>query len=70
MKKAVFNGAMSAKKNNVPVLAQLADSVVLSGVRAATGGRLRLALSGGAAMSRETQEFLTTALVTILQGMH
>ena len=33
-------------------------------VRAATGGRLRIALSGGATISRDTQEFLTTALVT------
>jgi long-subunit acyl-CoA synthetase (AMP-forming) len=31
----------------IPVLAQLADSFVLSKVRAATGGRLRVALSGG-----------------------
>ena len=68
IKKSVFNGAMAAKKKNLPVLAQLADSVVLTGVRAATGGRLRIALSGGAAISRETQEFLTTALVTVLQG--
>ncbi|KAF9257898.1 long-chain-fatty-acid-CoA-ligase [Marasmius fiardii PR-910] len=68
IKKAVFNGAIAAKKNNVPVLAQLADSVVLSGVRAATGGRLRIALSGGAALSRETQLFLDKALVTMLQG--
>ena len=37
-------------------------------MRAATGGRLRIALNGGAAISRETQEFLSTALVTILQG--
>ncbi|RXW22284.1 hypothetical protein EST38_g3586 [Candolleomyces aberdarensis] len=68
IKKSVFNGAMAAKKKSLPVLAGLADSVVLSGVRAATGGRLRLALSGGAAISKETQEFLTTALVTVLQG--
>jgi long-chain acyl-CoA synthetase len=63
LKQRIFNGAMSVKKAGVPGLAQLADAVVLSGVRAATGGRLRLALSGGAALSRETQEFLTTALV-------
>ena len=44
------------------------DSAILSSVRAATGGRLHIALSGGAAISRETQEFLSTALVTILQG--
>lgn len=68
IKKSMFNGAMAARKNNVPILAALADSVVLSGVRAATGGRLRIALSGGAAISRETQEFLSTALVTVLQG--
>ncbi|KAJ7153021.1 long-chain-fatty-acid-CoA-ligase [Mycena crocata] len=46
----------------------LADSVVLSSVRAATGGRLRIAMSGGAAISRETQEFLSVALVMLLQG--
>ena len=68
IKKGIFNGAMSVKKNNVPVLAQLADSAILSGVRAATGGRLRIAMSGGAAISRSTQEFLSTALVTVIQG--
>lgn len=68
VKKTVFNGAFAAKKAGVPGLSQLADSVVLSNVRAATGGRLRLALSGGAALSRETQEFLSVALVTMLQG--
>ena len=66
--KAVFNGAYTAKKKNIPVLAQLADSVVFSGVKAATGGRLRITMSGGAALSRETQEFLSNALVTVLQG--
>ncbi|KAF8181605.1 hypothetical protein BJ912DRAFT_979484 [Pholiota molesta] len=64
IRKNIFNGAMAARKKNLPVLAQLADSVVLSGVRAATGGRLRIALSGSAVISHETQEFLTTALGT------
>jgi long-chain acyl-CoA synthetase len=68
IKKSLFNGAMAAKKKNLPILGSLGDSVVLAGVRAATGGRLRIALSGGAAISRETQEFLTTALVIVLQG--
>lgn len=68
IKKTLFNGAIAAKRRNLPVLAKLADTVVLAGVRAATGGRLRIALSGGAAISRETQEFLTTALVLVLQG--
>ncbi|TFK35627.1 hypothetical protein BDQ12DRAFT_725916 [Crucibulum laeve] len=51
LKKGLFNGAMTLKKRNTPVLAGIADSVVLAGVRAATGGRLRIALSGGAAVS-------------------
>lgn len=67
LRKSIFNGAVTAKKRNIPVLATLGDAL-LSSVRAATGGRLRLALSGGAAISRETQEFLTAALVTVLQG--
>lgn len=68
LKKSVFNAAIGIKKANVPVLAGVVDKAILSGVRAATGGRLRLAMSGGAALSKETQEFLTTALVTVLQG--
>ncbi|KAJ3569539.1 hypothetical protein NP233_g4985 [Leucocoprinus birnbaumii] len=67
IRKAIFNGAMIAKKRNIPILATVAD-YILGSVRAATGGRLRLALSGGAALSRATQEFLDTALVTMLQG--
>jgi len=62
-----FRGSMSWKKNKVPVLSSLAE-VVFNKVRAQTGGRLRLALSGGAALSKETQEFLDTALVKLLQG--
>ena len=69
LKKNVFNGAYAVKKAGVPVLSQIADSAVLSSVKAATGGRLRLALSGGAALSRETQEFLNVALVKMLQGI-
>jgi long-chain acyl-CoA synthetase len=69
LKKNMFNSAYAVKKAGVPVLSQIASSAVLSNVRAATGGRLRLALSGGAALSRETQEFLSVALVTMLQGI-
>jgi long-chain acyl-CoA synthetase len=66
--KSVFHGAMSIKKNQVPLMKNVVDNVVFNKVRQATGGRLRLALSGGAALSKETQEFLSLALVTLLQG--
>lgn len=68
LKKSVFNGAIAVKKANLPVLSDVAEATVLSGVKAATGGRLRLAMCGGAALSRETQEFLSVALVMMLQG--
>ncbi|KAF8486866.1 long-chain-fatty-acid-CoA-ligase [Russula ochroleuca] len=68
IRKSVFNGAMSVKRANVPVIKDVVDTLVFSKIKQATGGRLRLAMSGGAALSRETQEFLTLALVTVLQG--
>ncbi|OBZ74756.1 Long-chain-fatty-acid--CoA ligase 1 [Grifola frondosa] len=68
LRKSVFNGAYAVKKAGVPGLSQLADSAVFAQVKSATGGKLRLALSGGAALSAETQEFLSVALVTMLQG--
>ncbi|ETW80068.1 expressed putative fatty acid biosynthesis enzyme [Heterobasidion irregulare TC 32-1] len=68
LKKSLFNGALSIKRANVPGLNSIVDQVVFSQIKAATGGKLRLALSGGAALSRETQEFLSLALVMLLQG--
>ena len=68
IRKALFSGAMSIKKANVPLLKNIVDAVVFSKIREGTGGRLRVAMSGGAALSRETQEFLSVALVTVIQG--
>jgi long-chain acyl-CoA synthetase len=68
IKQKVFNAAITVKKADVPGVNAVIDAAILAQVKAATGGRLRLALSGGAALSRETQEFLTLALVTVLQG--
>jgi len=68
VKKSLFRGSMSIKKAGVPVLSDIVDSVVFSQVKAQTGGRLRYVLNGGAALSVETQQFLTSALVTVLQG--
>ena len=70
VKKAVFNGSLKIKKNNVPILSQVVDSLVMSKVKAATGGKLRIALSGGAPLSSETHEFLNLTILTVLQGNH
>ncbi|PWN28303.1 acetyl-CoA synthetase-like protein [Jaminaea rosea] len=66
--RGMFNAGLTVKRNKIPGLSGFFDAVVFKKVAAATGGRLRLALSGGAAISRETQEFLDLALVQLLQG--
>ena len=62
--KSIFNAAMY-----VLVLAQLADSFVLSKIGAATGGRLHIALSGGAAIGHDNRNFVYCAGhgMTVLQ---
>jgi len=66
-KSGLFNAAMTMKRNST-LLGHIADAVVFKKVKEATGGRLKYALSGGAPISKDTQEFLQTALVTMLQG--
>ncbi|KAJ9125892.1 hypothetical protein QFC24_002677 [Naganishia onofrii] len=63
----VFNLAYVMKRN-VPLMGGILDKAVFAKVKQATGGKLRLAMNGGAALSKATQEFLTTTLVTTLQG--
>ena len=67
-KRKLFGMSLWSKRNHVPGLSQLADAVVFRAVREQTGGRLRLALSGGAPISRATHEFLRLSLVNIVQG--
>ncbi|KAI5476060.1 long-chain acyl-CoA synthetase [Pseudohyphozyma bogoriensis] len=70
IKAALFNAAVSLKRNVglKGILPSIADAVVFNAVKQGTGGRLKFALSGGAQISKETQEFLSIALVTIIQG--
>lgn len=70
LKKAVFNASLKIKKTGFPVLSQIVDILVMSQVKAATGGRLRIALSGGAPLSSETHKFLNLTILTVLQGIH
>jgi long-chain acyl-CoA synthetase len=68
IKRIIFNGSYIIKKAGVPGLAQLVDRVVFSKVKAATGGRLRIAFTGSAALSRVTHEFLNVVLLDLFQG--
>jgi long-chain acyl-CoA synthetase len=47
---------------------KLADALVYSKIRAATGGRLRTVLSGGAPLSQELTEFFWAVGIPIYQG--
>ena len=68
VKRSIFKGSLSIKKAGVPILSGIVDSVVFSQGKAQTGGQLRYVLNGGAALSIDTQQFLTSGLVTVLQG--
>ncbi|KAJ2998917.1 long-chain fatty acid-CoA ligase [Globomyces sp. JEL0801] len=44
------------------------DKTIFKAIQEGTGGRLKFALSGGAPLASETQEFLTVALAHVIQG--
>ncbi|GAA6027858.1 hypothetical protein JCM8097_001751 [Rhodosporidiobolus ruineniae] len=69
-KQKVFDLAMGMKRlgGHGSVLGNIADTVVFNAVKQATGGKLKYAMNGGAPISKETHEFLNTALVVIIQG--
>ncbi|PPQ88125.1 hypothetical protein CVT25_004881 [Psilocybe cyanescens] len=68
LKKALFYGALEARRRGTPVLSGLGERIVLSKVREATGGKLKFAMNGGAAISKDTQEFLSVAIMPMMQG--
>ncbi|POY76845.1 hypothetical protein BMF94_0097 [Rhodotorula taiwanensis] len=70
VKSRLFDLGLAAKRfgGRGSFLGNVADSVVFKAVKENTGGKLKYAMSGGAPISRETQEFLTLALVMIIQG--
>ncbi|KND04167.1 long-chain fatty acid-CoA ligase FAA1 [Spizellomyces punctatus DAOM BR117] len=69
-KRKIFDLACTLKwqllKHGLPT--GFLDNTVFKPIKDQTGGRLRVALSGGAPMPKETQRFMTTCVTTIIQG--
>jgi long-chain acyl-CoA synthetase len=78
IRRALFNWAISAGRNAYPqrlagaqpggIVYGLADSIVLSKVREALGGRLRFCISGGAPLPLFINEFFHSIGIRILEG--
>jgi long-chain acyl-CoA synthetase len=68
---AAFWGAFYAKEflitNNLPG-SSILDQLIFAKVKEATGGKLRLCLSGGGPIARETQRFISMVVSTIING--
>ena len=69
--KKLFWRALAAKKSlvstNAPIV-KLLDTLVFNKVRAATGGRLRICMSGGGPIARDTQIFISMAICPLISG--
>ncbi|KAG6844299.1 hypothetical protein H0H87_008031 [Tephrocybe sp. NHM501043] len=63
-----FKTALKLKKAGAPILGDVADSMVLSKIREATGGHLVFTMNGGAAISQDTQDFLSWTVAPMMQG--
>ncbi|WWC66432.1 uncharacterized protein I206_100334 [Kwoniella pini CBS 10737] len=64
----IFNIAVLGKQSLPWPFSSAIDKLLFAKVKAATGGRLRLAISGGGPLSADTQRFLSTVLVELIQG--
>ena len=67
----MFWGAMAAKSfllgYGLPGTGVL-DSVVFNKIKDATGGRLRICMSGGGPVAKETQRFISVAITPMIIG--
>ncbi|CAD6570100.1 MAG: long-chain fatty acid-CoA ligase [Tremellales sp. Tagirdzhanova-0007] len=64
----VFNLAVKGKQTLPWPLTAAIDKTLFAKVKAATGGRLRMAVCGGGALSHSTQLFLSTVMAPVMQG--
>lgn len=66
----VFWGAFKAKAKlmSMGLPCPLVDNLIFKKIKEATGGELKIVLNGGAALSRDTQIFITTLIAPMVIG--
>jgi long-chain acyl-CoA synthetase len=68
VKSAVLDWAVALKKAEIPFVSGFVDRKILSNVRAATGGNIKILMSGGASISYDTQEWMSLTVASMIQG--
>jgi len=63
--KKVVGASMAAKRLGIPGLGWVADNVILSKLRAPTGGRVAWGMNAGAAIHKTTQDFISVAMLPL-----
>jgi long-chain acyl-CoA synthetase len=69
--KTLFWGALKAKTNLLSAGlpgSNMLDAIVFKKLKEATGGRLKLCMSGGGPISKETQQFISMAICPMVIG--
>jgi long-chain acyl-CoA synthetase len=69
--RTLFWAAMTAKETLLGAkfpMPKVLDALVFDKVRAATGGRLRICMSGGGPLSRDTQQYISTTICPLIIG--
>lgn len=63
---AAYRTKLRLLNRNLPC--PLVDNLIFKKIKEATGGQLKIVLNGGAAVSRVTQEFITTLIAPMVMG--
>ncbi|EAU81904.1 acyl-CoA synthetase [Coprinopsis cinerea okayama7 len=64
----VVTTSLEAKKRGVPVLGWFADNFILQKLRQPTGGNVQWGINGGAAISKNTQEYISLSVMPLMQA--
>ncbi len=65
---AAYKTKVAATRYSIPVIGSVIDNTIFKQIKENTGGKLKLMLNGGSALSEETQLFISTTICPLLIG--